>query len=243
MRATVPAYCEGPSARSRLSWVLLDWGASSYSTIQITVMVAYVKAVFKAHNPWPVSPAAVWAWTLGLAMLMSATLTPIAAGWADRYGRHRAALAFSVLTGSLACIGLGLAPPTWPATTVTLVAISAVGFDLAAIFTGALLPAVAAGSFTWEANSVASLRAWGLGSCTNSAAGPAPDCSCSSCSSWRGGCSSPAFRSTRNRMRPRLSRQSRARLASSSCPASAPRETPRPPQPRAHSNRGSRPAR
>ncbi len=147
MRATVPAYCEGPSARSRLSWVLLDWGASSYSTIQITVMVAYVKAVFKAHNPWPVSPAAVWAWTLGLAMLMSATLTPIAAGWADRYGRHRAALAFSVLTGSLACIGLGLAPPTWPATTVTLVAISAVGFDLAAIFTGALLPAVAFGLF------------------------------------------------------------------------------------------------
>lgn len=134
-----------PRPRGRLAWVLLDWGASSYSTIQITLMVAYVERVVFANEPWGVSGGAVWAWTLGIAMLTSAIISPVVAGWADRYARHRTALAASVLTGSLACLGLGLAPPTSPVLAVVMVALSAVGFDLAAIFTGALLPAIADG--------------------------------------------------------------------------------------------------
>jgi UMF1 family MFS transporter len=131
--------------RSRLAWVLLDWGASSYSTIQITLMVAYVERVVFANEPWGIAGGVVWAWTLGIAMLTSALVTPLAAGWADRYARHRTALAASVFTGSLACLGLGLAPPSSPVLTVMMVGLSAVGFDLAAVFTGALLPAIADG--------------------------------------------------------------------------------------------------
>jgi len=132
-------------SRGRLAWVLLDWGASSYSTIQITLMVAYVEREVFATKPWGIGGGTVWAWTLGIAMLASAIISPLAAGWADRYARHRMALAASVLTGSLACLGLGLAPPSSPVLAVLMVALSAVGFDLAAIFTGALLPAIADG--------------------------------------------------------------------------------------------------
>ncbi len=143
----VPGMPEAPRlGRGRLAWVLLDWGASSYSTIQITLMVAYIEQVVFATESWGVGGGTVWAWTLGIAMLASAIISPLAASWADRYARHRTALAASVLTGSLACLGLGLTPPSSPVLAVLMVALSAIGFDLAAIFTGALLPAIADGS-------------------------------------------------------------------------------------------------
>ncbi len=143
----VPGMPEAPRLGcGRLAWVLLDWGASSYSTIQITLMVAYIEQVVFATEPWGIGGGTVWAWTLGTAMLASAIISPLAAGWADRYARHRTALAASVLTGSLACLGLGLTPPSSPVLAVLMVALSAIGFDLAAIFTGALLPAIADGS-------------------------------------------------------------------------------------------------
>jgi UMF1 family MFS transporter len=147
MAATSAEHHHPPHRRgSWLAWVLLDWGASSFSTIQITLMVAYVERVVFATEPWDVPGGVVWAWTLGIAMLTSALIAPLAAGWADRYARHRTALAASVLTGSLACLGLGLVPPSSPLLVTIMIVLSAVGFDLAAIFTAALLPAIADGA-------------------------------------------------------------------------------------------------
>jgi len=145
MAAVSPPAAAGdrsPPRRGRIAWLLLDCGASAYSTIAITLMVAYVERVVFADKPWGVPGGVVWAWTLGVAMLVSAVLSPLAAGWADRYAAHRRALAASVLGGSLACIMLGLVPATAPVAVVSMVGLAAVGFDLAAIFTGALLPAV-----------------------------------------------------------------------------------------------------
>jgi len=148
MAAVSPPAAAGdrsPPRRGRIAWLLLDCGASAYSTIAITLMVAYVERVVFADKPWGVPGGVVWAWTLGVAMLVSAVLSPLAAGWADRYAAHRRALAASVLGGSLACIMLGLVPATAPVAVVSMVGLAAVGFDLAAIFTGALLPAIAEG--------------------------------------------------------------------------------------------------
>lgn len=145
MPPLLPPPAAATRSRGSLAWVLLDWGASSYSTIQITLMVAYVEKVVFADRPWGLPGGPAWAWTLGMAMLTSAIISPLAASWADRYSRHRTALAASVLTGSLACMGVGLVPPTAPALVVLMVALSAVGFDLAAIFTASLLPAIADG--------------------------------------------------------------------------------------------------
>ena len=44
---------------------MLDWGASAFSTISITLLVAYVEKFAFAAAPWGVEGGVVWAWTLG----------------------------------------------------------------------------------------------------------------------------------------------------------------------------------
>ena len=52
------------------AWVLLDWAASAFSTISITLLVAYIEKVVFAGEPWGVPGGVVWAWTLAVAMLV-----------------------------------------------------------------------------------------------------------------------------------------------------------------------------
>ncbi|MEI6239413.1 MAG: hypothetical protein WCR51_03415, partial [Planctomycetia bacterium] len=44
------------------SWVLLDWAASAFSTILITLVVAFVERVVFADAAWGVAAGVVWAW-------------------------------------------------------------------------------------------------------------------------------------------------------------------------------------
>ena len=127
----------------RLAWILLDWAGSAFSTVLITLVVAYVEKVVFAEGGWGMPAGVIWAWTLAAAMLVSAMLTPWAAAWADRRHAHQRALVASTLAGAGGLVALAAVPPSArPAVLMAIIA-AAVGFDLAQVFTGSLLPRIA----------------------------------------------------------------------------------------------------
>jgi UMF1 family MFS transporter len=148
--STLPDDGRGTSAAGAsfeaAAWVLLDWAASAFSTISITLLVAYIEKVVFAGDPWGVPGGVVWAWTLAAAMLVTAVLAPWVAAWADRTHAHRAALMASIVAGCGAAFLLAALAPTARVPIVLAVVVAAVGFDLAAIFTGSLLPRIARGA-------------------------------------------------------------------------------------------------
>lgn len=135
-----------PLRPARIAWVMLDWAASAFSTISITLLVAYVEKFAFAAAPWGVEGGVVWAWTLAVAMLATALLAPWATAWADRVRGHRQALVASIVMGCAGAFLLAALPTEARGGIVSGVLLGAVGFDLAAIFTGSLLPRVAQGS-------------------------------------------------------------------------------------------------
>ncbi len=127
----------------RIAWILLDWAGSAFSTVLITLVVAYVEKVVFAEGGWGMPAGVIWAWTLAAAMLVSAMLTPWAAAWADRRHAHQRALVASILAGAGGLVALAAVPPSArPAVLMAIIA-AAVGFDLAQVFTGSLLPRIA----------------------------------------------------------------------------------------------------
>ena len=128
-----------------VAWVLLDWAASAFSTVLITLVVAYVERVVFADKAWGLSGGVVWAWMMAVAMLVSAAAAPFLSAWADRTRLHKTALLASVAAGSLALLALGAVPPVARLAVAASIIIAVVGFDMAAIFTGSLLPRIASG--------------------------------------------------------------------------------------------------
>ncbi|NBW87535.1 MAG: hypothetical protein EBR23_12120, partial [Planctomycetia bacterium] len=109
-----------PDRFAPVAWVLLDWAASAFSTVMITLVVAYVDRVAFAGRespdgvlvfPWGVRPSVIWEWTIAVAMLASAALAPWFSAWADRTRRHQAALVASVIGGVGGLFLLAAAPP------------------------------------------------------------------------------------------------------------------------------------
>ena len=145
-----PPTPEHPDGReraiARVAWVFLDWAASAFSTISITLLVAYVDKVVFAGAPWGVPGGVVWAWTLAAAMLITALVAPWCAAWADRRHAHKQALSASILLGCAGAFLLAALPPSARVGVAGGVVVAAVGFDLAAIFTGSLLPRIAPGT-------------------------------------------------------------------------------------------------
>ena len=141
-----PTPLAAPSGFTATAWVLLDWAGSGFSTVLITLIVAYVDKVVFAGNPWGLAPGIVWPWTLAVAMLASAVLAPGFSAWADRRRQHKTALLVSVAIGAGALLLLAAAPPSARPVVLVAVAVSNIGFDMAAIFTGSLLARITSGS-------------------------------------------------------------------------------------------------
>ena len=145
MTAASSPSAAGPDRFTAFAWILLDWAASAFSTVLITLVVAYVERVAFADRPWGLAPGVVWPWTLAAAMLASALIAPGLSAWADRRGRHKTALLASVFAGAAALVALAAAPATARLVVLAAVAASNVGFDMAAIFTGSLLARITTG--------------------------------------------------------------------------------------------------
>lgn len=136
-----------PSSRAgvdgRLAWILLDWAASAFSTVLITLVVAYIERVVFAEGGFGVPAGVVWAWTLAIAMLASALLAPLAAAWADRRHAQQQAVVVAAAIGAGGLAALAAVPPTMQVAVVGAVIVASVGFDLGQVFTGSLLPRLA----------------------------------------------------------------------------------------------------
>jgi UMF1 family MFS transporter len=128
-----------------LAWILLDWAASAFSTILITLVVTYVEKIVFADSAWGVAGGVVWAWIIAATMLASAVAAPWLSAWADRTHSHQQALLAAVIVGSGACLALAAVPPEWRLAVAASIVIAGVGFDMGAIFAGSLLPRLAQG--------------------------------------------------------------------------------------------------
>jgi UMF1 family MFS transporter len=131
---------------ARVAWVLLDWAASAFSTILITLVVAYVERVVFADAAWGVPGGVVWAWLMAAAMLASAVLAPFLSTHADRTHGHQRWLMIATAVGAGACLALAAVPPAARLAVAAAIVVAAVGFDMAQIFTGSLLPRIAQGA-------------------------------------------------------------------------------------------------
>jgi UMF1 family MFS transporter len=132
-----------PDPFARRAWILLDWAASAFSTVLITLVVAYVEKLVFAQGGWGFEAGVIWAWTLAAAMLASAVIVPWAAAWADRRDAHQRAVVIATCVGAGGVVMLAVAPPGARIAVVAAVALACVGFDIAQVFTGSLLRHVA----------------------------------------------------------------------------------------------------
>ena len=128
---------------ARIAWILLDWAASGFSTVLITLVVAYFEKLVFADGDRGVPAGVVWAWTMAAAMLASAVVAPWAAAWADRRDAHQRALVAGTLVGAGGLCLLAVAPPSARTGVVAATIAACVGFDVAQVFTGSLLPRLA----------------------------------------------------------------------------------------------------
>jgi UMF1 family MFS transporter len=128
---------------ARFAWIMIDWAASAFSTVLITLVVAYVEKVVLPGGAWGMEAGVVWAWTLAAAMLVSAALAPWTAAWADRHDAHQRALVAGTLVGVGGLIALAAVPTAARLGVVAAVVVANVGFDIAQVFTGSLLQRIA----------------------------------------------------------------------------------------------------
>lgn len=128
---------------ARLAWILLDWAGSAFSTVLITLVVAYVEKLVFAAGGWGVSAGVIWAWTLAAAMLGSAVVVPWAAAWADRRDGHQRALIVATCVGAGGFVALAAAPTDAQVVVVAAIIAASVGFDIAQVFIGSLLHRIA----------------------------------------------------------------------------------------------------
>jgi UMF1 family MFS transporter len=95
-----------------LAWASYDWANSAYSTLLITIVLHYMQEIVlpdRHHGP------AIFAWSIGLGMLLAALLSPIVGAVADANRSKRRWLAITAFGGALAALLMALAPPeqTW----------------------------------------------------------------------------------------------------------------------------------
>ena len=136
---------------------MYDWANSAYSTLLITVFVAYVQRIVFPVEQWGTVGAVVWAWGISLSMLLGAILSPIVGAIADANGSKRRWLAATAIGGSTASILLGIVPPRMYVFVVVLFVVSNLMLELSLGIYNGFLPEIVSDE---EMNSAS---AWGYG--------------------------------------------------------------------------------
>jgi len=134
--------------RTITGWAFFDWANSAYALV---ITVAIFPGYFLTLTADRVNVLGLWmtdstlyAWSIALAYLVIAALSPILSGIADYGGKKKAFLRFFTLLGSLACISLlfftGM-PTLW----VGLVGfiLATIGFAGGIVFYNSFLPIIA----------------------------------------------------------------------------------------------------
>lgn len=145
--------------RKALAWAFYDWANSAFPTVVSTFVIAAYFA--QGIAPDPVTGQSQWGWTLALAGICIAVLSPLLGAVADAGGRRRAMLGLFTLLTALATAGLWFARPDPGFTFYALacVAIGTIGFELGTVFYNSMLPQVALRQHIGRVSGLA----WGLG--------------------------------------------------------------------------------
>ncbi|MBN2291121.1 MAG: MFS transporter [Pirellulales bacterium] len=133
------------------AWAMYDWANSAYSTISITILMGYIVNIVVPGKLGTV----VWAWGIGVSMLVAAVLSPIVGAVADANRSKRRWLAFTALSGSGTAMVLSLVPPTMSWVVVGLFVLMCFFFEISLGFYNGFLPEIA------DEQSMNRVSAWG----------------------------------------------------------------------------------
>lgn len=138
----VTASVDAPPRGSRSeiwAWAMYDWAGSAYSTLSITILVAYIKGeVFPGKLG-----TIVWGWGLGGTMFIAAVLSPVLGAIADAHASKRKWLAGTTIGGSLASYLMFFGTPDRPWLFLALFLVASLCFELSQGFYNGFLPEIA----------------------------------------------------------------------------------------------------
>lgn len=130
------------------AWAFFDWANSAYALV---ITVAIFPGYFEAMTPdwisfgrYQVSNSTVYSWSISLAYLLIALLSPLLSGIADFGGKRKRFMRIFTLLGSLACISLLFftAPSTMWVGVVGFI-LATIGFAGGIVFYNSFLPIIA----------------------------------------------------------------------------------------------------
>jgi UMF1 family MFS transporter len=136
---------------------MYDWANSAYTTLLITVLIAYIQRVVFPTNTWGHVGMVVWAWGISLSMLLGALVSPAVGAIADARQSKRLLLGITALSGSLASILLGVIPPRMYVLVVALFVFANLMLELSLGINDGFLPEIV------DEQDVNSASAWGYG--------------------------------------------------------------------------------
>ena len=129
------------------SWAMYDWSNSAYNlVITSTIFPAYYKAVTPAQikiGNGLVSNNVVFDYTLAIAYLLIALMSPILSSMADVGGNKKRYMQFFTYLGSLACVGLFYFTDQHLWWGIACFGIAAIGYCGSLVFYNAYLPEIA----------------------------------------------------------------------------------------------------
>jgi UMF1 family MFS transporter len=139
-----------PVTRSEIiAWALCDWANSAYSTLSITLLVAYLR-FFVLPEDRPINVLGVdidgtrvWGWGLGISMLCAAWLSPILGAMADARASKWKWLLGTSLPGAILAMSIGLMPTSQPVIICVLFFLTSLCFELSFGFYNGFLPELA----------------------------------------------------------------------------------------------------
>ena len=143
-------------SREVLAWAMYDWANSAYSTLSITILVAYLQYVVFPADTWESTGPVVWAWGIGLSMFCAALLSPILGALADAHASKAAWLRRTALTGAGCGVAMALVPPSMPWTIACLFVLTSFFFELSLGFYNSFLPEIC------DEESMDRVSAWGF---------------------------------------------------------------------------------
>lgn len=150
MSQTLPAH----SKKVQNAWAIYDWANSAYNlVITSTIFPAFYEAVTGDGNEATVDHVqlggfrfintALYNYTLAVAFLIVAFISPLLASIADARGSKKKMLAFFAIMGSLACMGLFFYDKSTLWLGLLLMIISCVGYWGSLVFYNSYLPEIA----------------------------------------------------------------------------------------------------
>jgi len=147
-----------PAGRGEvLAWAGYDWANSAYSTLAITLLVAYIETVVFPKATHGTLGAQVWAFVIASSMLIAAILSPLVGAIADAHASKRRWLAATAGLGAGSAMLLSLIPPYHDWLIVALFFLTSIGFELSLGVYNGFLPEIA------DSESINRVSAWGYG--------------------------------------------------------------------------------